>query len=226
MNSPSTLPSDAPLLRRLRTAWQALEVLKDEPTNEGWALALNASLDHDVYVAMARQLRQTAEGRTLLDERPTLQGKDLDFARFEALPPGTLGHEFVRYFRDNKISPFETTFELRNDLDYIGKRYRETHDLFHVLTGYATDVIGEMELQAFVLGNIGIPSAAMILFFGTAGRLKEHGLKDLGAWLGRLRAAHRRGKQSRFLLSVPYERLWERQVSELSELLCAPRVTS
>lgn len=34
--------------------------------------------------------------------------------------------------------------------------------------------------------------------------------------------AYRRGSRSRELLSVPYEKLWERPVAELAELLCAP----
>ncbi len=109
----------------------------------------------------------------MLSVRPSLQGKTLDLGALDLLPEGTLGHEFARYFRDNKISPFETTLEIKSDIDFISKRYRETHDLLHVLTGYATDVMGEMELQAYALGNLGIRTAMLILLVGTLGQLKD-----------------------------------------------------
>ena len=139
----------------------------------------------------------------------------MDLAAFEALPAGTLGHEFARYFRDNKISPFITTFEVSSDFDYLSKRYRETHDLFHVVTGYATDADGEMELQAFILGNIGVPSSALVLAFTAPGYVRR-GVKALSSYLEKLKAAYRRGRNSRDLLAVPYEHFWNTPVSELS----------
>ena len=39
--------------------------------------------------------------------------------------------------------------------DYVATRLREVHDVFHVVTGYGTDDIGELELQWFNCGNLG-----------------------------------------------------------------------
>ena len=36
---------------------------------------------------------------------------------------------------------------------YLAQRMRQTHDIWHVLTGYATDVAGEVQLQAFTLAD-------------------------------------------------------------------------
>lgn len=217
-----TMSEHASILTRVRTGLRALDVLKDDPGNTYYGPLLNACLDTEVYVALARRWRESPAGRRLLSERPTLQGRELDLDALARLPEGTLGHEFMRYFRDNGIEPFVTAFRVESDIDYINKRYRETHDLFHVVTGYATDELGEMELQAFVLGNLGVRSAALILAFSTAMRLKHKGVRGLGAYLERLRAAYRRGRRSRELLSVSYEKLWEQPVSVLSQLLCAP----
>jgi ubiquinone biosynthesis protein COQ4 len=147
----------------------------------------------------------------------------LDLGALERLPEGTLGREFARYFRDNKISPFETTFEIKNDIDFIGKRYRETHDLLHVLTGYGTDVVGEMELQAYVLGILGIRTAVLILLFGMVEQLKG-GKPGVGlpAYLRRVRAAYQRGRASQQFLDFWFEHHWETPVATLSARLCAP----
>jgi ubiquinone biosynthesis protein COQ4 len=217
-----TLPANASFVTRVRLAVRALNVLKDDPANAYYGPLVNACMDSETYTKLARSWRESPEGRRLLDERPTLQGCDLDLDALARLPEGTLGHEFMRYFRDNGIAPFATTFPVVTDVDYLSKRYRETHDLFHVLTGYGTDEAGEMELQAFVLGNLGLPSAALVLVFSTALRVRRDGVRGIGAYLGCLRAAYGRGRRSRELLSVAYERLWEQPVAVLAQHLCAP----
>ncbi|HEX8433487.1 Coq4 family protein [Archangium sp.] len=218
-----SLPDNASLFTRLRVALQALQVLKNDPANATCGQLLNICLDLNVYASLAQQLQRSEEGRRMLSERPSLQGKELDLTVLERLPEGTLGHAFARYFRDNKISPFETTLELKDDIDVIGKRYRETHDLLHVLTGYGTDVVGEMELQAYALGNLGIHTAVLILLFGTFERLKERqpGV-GMSEYLRRLRAAYHRGRASQQFLGFWFEHHWETPVATLRARLCAP----
>src|SRR5690606_3236966 len=113
------------------------------------------------------------DGRSLLARRPSLQGEEVDLQSLSALPEETLGHQFARYFKDNGITPVHTENPIEDDLDYISKRYRETHDLYHVITGYQTDPHGEMELQAFVMGNIGIRTPLMIIPMGTLGVMRD-----------------------------------------------------
>ena len=223
MTQTPTLPENASLMTRLRVAMQCLEVLKKDAADPACGQLLNICLDLKVYAALVRGLRGSEDGSRLLAERPSLQGKELDLSALERLPEGTLGREFARYFRDNQIAPFETTLELKNDVDYIGKRYRETHDLLHVLTGYATDVMGEMELQAYVQGNLGIRTAVLIVLFGAVENLKNRGSSiKLGEYVRRVRAAHRRGRASRQFLGFRFEHHWATPVATLREQLCAP----
>ena len=217
------LPEDASLFTRVRVALQALKVLKGDEGNPVAGQLVNECLDRSVYASLVHKLQRSEEGRRMLSERPSLQSKDLDLAALASLPEGTLGHAFARYFRDNKISPFETTLELKGDIDFIGKRYRETHDLLHVLTGYGTDVMGEMELQAYALGNLGIRTAALIVLVGTLGQIKERQAGvDLSEYARRLWAAFHRGRASRLFLDVWFEEHWETPVAALRERLCAP----
>ncbi len=225
MIDPNTLslPDNPSLFTRLHVARQCLEVLKDDPTNPNCGQLINICLDLKVYASLVQQLRRSEGGRRLLSERPSLQGKVLDLAALERLPEGTLGHEFARYYRDNKISPFETTLELKSDIDYIGKRYRETHDLLHVLTGYATDQLGEMELQAYALGNLGIRTAAFILLLSSFQLFKvpQFGV-GRSEYLRKLWAAYRRGRASPQFLDFWFEENWETPVATLRARLCAP----
>jgi ubiquinone biosynthesis protein COQ4 len=218
-----SLPDNASLFTRLRVATQILKVIRGNEGNPTYGQVLNACLDLEVYASLVQRLQRGEEGRRMLSARPSLQGKELDLDALERLPAGTLGHAFARYFRDNKISPFETTLELRNDIDFISKRYRETHDLLHVLTGYGTDVVGEMELQAWVLGNLGIRTAVLILLFSTLTQLKapQSGI-GRSEYLRRVRAAYHRGRASQQFLGFWFEEHWETPVATLSARLCAP----
>ena len=217
------LPENASLFTRLNLSLKLLKLIKGDEGNPTYGQLLNTCLDGNVYASLAQQLQRSEDWRRMRSERPSLQAKDLDLDALERLPEGTLGHAFARYFRDNKISPFETTLELKNDVDFIGKRYRETHDLLHVLTGYATDVMGEMELQAYALGNLGIRTALLIVAVGTLGQIKsrQSGV-DLSVYLRRLWAAYHRGRASPLFLDFWFEHNWETTVATLSARLCAP----
>ncbi|ATB42858.1 hypothetical protein CYFUS_008337 [Cystobacter fuscus] len=217
------LPDNASLFTRLRVAGQCLKGLKQDPTNPTYGQTFNLSLNGNVYAALVQQLQRSEEGRRLLSKRPSLSARELDLAALERLPEGTLGHEFARYYRDNKISPFETTLELKNDVDFLSKRYRETHDLQHVLTGYATDVMGEMELQAYILGNLGLRTTMFVLLNSTLGQLKapQSGI-ERSEYLRRVWAAYRRGRASPQFLDFWFEEHWETPVATLRARLCAP----
>lgn len=211
------LPDGASVLTRLRLAIRALRVLDKRPDDHVAASLFNASIDGDVFQRLCEELAATDEGRALLAERPSLQGSALKLEALARLPVGTLGHSFAEYFCANGIKPFESPYEVRNDVDYLVKWYRETHDLHHILTGYRTDALGEMELQAFMAGNLGLRTSLVILIF--AALLRPHGLPPIWKYLDQLKAAHRRGRASMSVLRLRYEKLWETPVEVLQKQL-------
>ncbi len=217
------LPDNPSLFTRLRVALRAIKLVRGNEGNPVYGQAIQASLDLEVYASLAQRLKLTEDGRRMLSERPSLDARDLDLGALERLPEGTLGHAYARYYSDNKISPFETTLEIKNDVDFISKRYRETHDLLHSLTGYGTDVVGEMELQAWALGNLGIRTAALILLVGTLGQFKDpqSGVAR-SEYLRRVRAAYHRGRASPLFLDFWFENHWETPMATLRERLFAP----
>lgn len=214
------LPEGASVFKRLQTAVRALKVLEKHPDDPVAAALLNAGLDGDIYRREAEALKATEFGRALLAERPTLQKGSVDLEVLAKLPDGTVGRAFAEYFAQNKISPFSTPYEIRNDVDYLIKWYRETHDLHHILTGYSTDAVGEMEVQAFALGNLGFRVSVMIL--GFAALLRPHNLPPMWKYWARLKIAYRRGKASENLFKVRYEQHLESTVDTLRAALRIP----
>jgi len=217
------LPEGASLFTRLRVAVRALKVLEKRPDDSVAAPLFNASLDGDIFQRLCSELAKSDDGRELLATRPSLQGSSIDLTALGRLPEGTLGNAFARYFSDNGIQPFESPYEVRNDVDYLIKWYRETHDLHHVVTGYRTDALGEMELQAFVAGNLGLRTSILILLFAAV--LRPHGLPPFWKYVRKVRAAYRRGQQSEKLVRMRYERLWAAQVEAVRQQLRIPSLT-
>jgi ubiquinone biosynthesis protein COQ4 len=181
---------------------------------------MNASLDGDVFRRHAAQLAKTAAGRALLAERPALHRGSVDLDLLRRLKEGTVGRAYAQYYADNGILPFESPYEVRNDGDYLMKWYRETHDLHHIVTAYGTDPVGEMEVQAFALGNLGFRHSLFILTLTAL--LRPLGIAPVWTYWSRLRAAYQRGKQSQNLFSVRYEQYFEATVETLRADLKIP----
>ncbi|MFZ5445587.1 MAG: Coq4 family protein [Myxococcota bacterium] len=214
------LPEGASLFRRVRTAVTALRVLDKHPDDPVAAALLNAALDGNLYRREADRLTKTDFGKKLLAERPTLQKGSVDLEALAKQPEGTVGRAFAEYFVKNKIEPFSTPYEVRNEVDYLIKWYRETHDLHHILTGYGTDAVGEMEVQAFALGNLGFRVSVMILMF--AALLRPHDLPPMWKYWDRLQVAYRRGRASANLFDVRYDQYLDATVDSLRQALRIP----
>lgn len=219
------LPEGASRLTRLRVAIRALRVLDERPDDGVAAPLFNASVDADVFQRLCDELSRTLDGRGLLDERPSLEARHLDVSALAALPSGTLGHALAHYFEDNHLRPFASDWAVHGDAEFLVRWYRETHDLHHVLTGYGTDAVGEMELQAFMAGNLGLRTSAVIL--GFAAVLRPHGLPPIWRYSHRLRAAFERGRAARRLITARYDRLLDAPLEAVrAQLHIPPAVTA
>ena len=98
-----------------------------------------------------------------------------DMAALGRLPDGTFGKAFWHHIEDNGFDPdYYRKIEVASDLDYVLMRVRQTHDVWHVVTGIGTDQIGEIALKAFELCQLRRPMAAVI----AAGGVFRYLLKD------------------------------------------------
>ena len=218
---PVILPRGA--ISRFVAGIRAFRKLIDNPADPLHGPIFQMCVEHGLIRRVARSLERHGEGRRLLAERPRLDASAVSLATVEALPASSLGRAYAAYFEDNKIVPFDPPqLPVETHEDYVATRLREVHDVFHVVTGYGTDEIGELELQWFNCGNLGwgpLPIFVLVAAF-VMGRLKPSG----GLWSAckRARAAYRRGRQSRSLASILWEDYWHMPVGDLRALVCAP----
>lgn len=125
-------------------------------------------------------------------------------------PEGSLGHAYAHHITDNGFDPdYFRKIDVADDLDYVLMRIRQTHDIWHVVTGFDTSRIGELSLKAFELAQIRRPMAAVI----TTGGVMRYLLKDpehLGDVLRGISLGYRLGLAAQPLLAQRWELDWDR----------------
>jgi ubiquinone biosynthesis protein COQ4 len=209
------------LFGRIATGLRAFRRLIRNPADPLHGPLFQMCAEHSLLRRLTRRLERHGEGQRLLAERPRLTAGSV--SRASTCPPRSLGRAYAHYFTANGIAPFDPpALPVETNQDYVATRLREAHDVFHVVTGYGTDEIGELELQWFNLGNLGwgpLPFI-MLVAFCFMGHAKHHG--GLWAVFKRARAAYRRGKRSRALASMYWEDYWHLPLGDVRTLLCAP----
>jgi ubiquinone biosynthesis protein COQ4 len=222
----SAQPASASTLRipsaaqRARTVVRTLATLARDPGRLDQVLVLSQTVNLPAVARAMDRLEHDAAGQALLADQPRIDRAHVDLDALRRLPDGTLGREYTRFLDDNGITP--DAFESLPDVGdpraaYVMLRLRQTHDLWHVLTGYAPDVRGEILLQAFTYAQLRAPSALIIAAFGT--------LRFAFKWPGQgkaLREAFARGERTGALATFRWENHWATPVTELRALLECP----
>lgn len=175
-----------------------------------------------------RRLIATPEGRRLVEHAVGYPELFTDYARLRALPPGTLGREYVRELDERGIDPLELDRLTRDAYQgmafssehaYVRDRVRHAHDLWHTLTGYGVDVFGEAGVLAFTYAQTGNKGWAGLVFLNALTALAAARLDGwVVAWKG-----YRRGRRARHLPGVEdWERLLQLPIEEARAELGIP----
>lgn len=154
-----------------------------------------------------------------LIEQRYLRHEPHDLPNLLKLPEGSLGYCFAHHIEDHGFDPeYFRKIEVKDDLDYVMMRMRQTHDIWHVVTGFATDPIGEVGLKAFELAQTRRPMSAVIACGGVLRFLLQEP-EDLGNLLAAVAEGYRKGVQSGLLLAQKWEEHWERPLAEWRTML-------
>jgi ubiquinone biosynthesis protein Coq4 len=131
------------------------------------------------------------------------------------LPKNTLGYTYFNHLDSMGYDPdYYRKIDVENDIDYVMMRIRQTHDIWHVITGFDTHPLGEIAVKAVELAQTHRPMAAAIC----AGGVFRYMLKEpeqFADCLESIVAGYHMGLESRALLSMKWEELWDRDLEEL-----------
>ncbi|HTL32098.1 MAG TPA: Coq4 family protein [Kofleriaceae bacterium] len=169
------------------------------------------------YRHIQSELESTAEGRRLLADRPELSTERVDYDHLRSLPATTFGGAYARHLDGNGITADYQAAATRHVDDptmaYLMRRYRQTHDVWHVLIGLGIEGYEEVLVHWFTYGQLRLPVSAMIMLFGT---MKHIVLEQRwGTMRHSMMEAYRSGRDAAPLLPVYWEDHWERPLEEI-----------
>jgi len=157
--------------------------------------------------------------RRLLEKRPELNNQQLDFESLRALPETTLGGAYIRHLDGNGLSAQSqatgTTYVEDETMAYLMRRFRQTHDVWHVLAGLGIQPHEEVIVHAFTLGQMHLPVSYLVIFFGSLKHLILE--KRWNALRFGLSEAYRNGKEAKALLPIHWEKKWKQPLHEVRQ---------
>ncbi len=190
--------------------------------NEWWTKAPQHAID--TYVAA---IETHPEQGPLAREGWLAEPADVD--RLSRCAPGTVGEAYHRFIIDNGLEARlavgyrELHEQMRLDgklermpavLQYKVLRGYQTHDLHHVLTGYAATPVEELALQAFGLAQMSYPYAGMWIAVVTANMtFLDPGLIEPA--MGAIVDGWAYGKAARNIQFVKFEEQLDRPLCEV-----------
>lgn len=140
-----------------RKAWRALKALIANPEDTRQVFTIMRALTGKSFFKQYLRFRQDNTGQQILAEKRDLLKTLANRNALKALPEGTLGKTYIDFMEREGITA-EGLVEASEDVyvDFTDKdmelyamRTREMHDLWHVVTGYGRDGLGEVCVVAF-----------------------------------------------------------------------------
>lgn len=166
----------------------------------------------------------TPYGRRVVTENIELEAILGDFPRLRAMPEGSLGRAYVDFMDEAGFTP-QGLIDAADEAGVGLSEFRElaafkrafthlevSHDLWHVLTGYGRDPLGEICNLVFTRQQTGNPGLKLIVFMGLAAiKLERWSMPVLKA----AKEARRMGEAVDFLLKEDVEAMLREPLSDI-----------
>jgi ubiquinone biosynthesis protein COQ4 len=204
-----------PMKREWGAAFRALRRLLANGDDTVQVFRIMRALNGDTTHRNYRRLIASAEGGRLAYERVELAARFCDRAWIETFPDGSVGAAY-RAFLDRtgysadglaEVSVAETDIppDLEHPYAWFGRRERDVHDIWHVLTGYEADEpLGEACLVAFSYAQTGGLGWA---FIGAGAALKSLRITRDTAFARAVWEGWRHGRRAAWLHAEDYQAL-------------------
>ncbi|MCP5396904.1 MAG: hypothetical protein H6918_09250 [Sphingomonadaceae bacterium] len=188
-------------LRPLKAWHHFRQLLKDKENTEE-VFKIFESLPSRDLEARSRRFVLSATGQRIRETEPYLPDLLDDHDALRKLPQGSVAHAYLDFMESQGLTAaglvaeydkFQADRPKYGDLfEWYLNRYRDTHDLLHVLTGYSRDALGEQCVLAFSHGQNGGLGNLFIAYAGGLHMMKN--FADGAPVMAAVREGQRLGK--------------------------------
>ncbi|WP_416670711.1 Coq4 family protein [Egbenema bharatensis] len=174
----------------------------------------------DIAEAMARTeattgsvtyLKSIPEVAQIIEERYIAPPPNLQ--ELLSLPQDSLGYIYSSHMTEVNFDPeFYRKVMVQDDFTYIALRMRQTHDIWHIITGFGVDVASEIGLQAFQLAQNHSPMAVMLMAGALLNMIRS--CQNIDALMQMISRGYHLGLQAKPFLAQKWEEGWEKPLAE------------
>lgn len=220
-----------PRYRPVRAVRSFQALIKDKE-DTSLVFKIFESLPSGSFMGRVRDLCLSQRGEMLRQTEPALPEILDDHTSLRRTPKGSLAHAYCDFMEAEGLSAAGLVAEAESlgrtkypDLvQWFMERSRDTHDLFHILTGYGRDALGEQCVLLFTHGQSPSQGHLLIGYAGAANIKKM--VKDSAApVVGAVRQAHKTGKGAPSLMAQPIRELLGQPLDEVRANLRIPQPT-
>ncbi|HEY9621585.1 MAG TPA: Coq4 family protein [Crinalium sp.] len=190
---------------------QGIVALVNNPGQTDAVFDIADGLRHtEVYQHFIQYAHSQPAVAEILKERYFAPPIDLD--ALLNYPEDSLGHRYAAAMKAANLVPdFYRKINVEDDYSYIALRMRQTHDIWHIITGFGTDLAGELALQAFTLAQTHSPLAVALLAAIVMHVIKVSG--PVNHVVDAIQAGWQMGIKAQPFLAQKWEDDWEKSVS-------------
>ena len=199
----------------VRAGWAALRLLRD-PNRLDEVFALNRATPLRVRRELVDAVSRSDRGRRALEERPRVA---VDLERLRAMPEGSFGRAVADFYDRNGLTPAAIpSLQAVDSPSYVTAHLYETHDVWHVATGFGSDVADELGLQAVYAAQLPGRLAPILIAGGLVqAALWIHG--DFAPRLASVARGYSMGRDCEPLFGVRWDEMWVLPLESVRERL-------
>lgn len=143
----------------------------------------------------------------------------IDLKSLAAMPEGSFGRAYADHMIAANLDPGAIpTLPAETEIGYFRAHLYETHDIWHVATGFGTDWKGELGLQAFYLAQIPGSLPAILLAVGFV-RVALFEMTGTKAFVDGVVHGWKMGRVARPFFGVRWDELFPLPVAEVRAYL-------
>lgn len=217
--------------RRPLKAWRHMQNLIADKEDTAQVFHIIQALNGDSARRDLTKFMQSPNYQAFRDRKTFLPDVLDDHAPLKALPKGTVGRTYVDFMEREGLTAHglvkesleqrETYQQFDDDLLWYVNRLRDSHDMYHILTGYGRDALGEACLLGFTHSQHGGMGVSFIAYMGARqiAKVAPSGARVKAA----LAEARRNGKTAKRLIELDIESILDRPLDDVRAELNIPK---
>lgn len=211
---------------KLKRSNKAIRELIADPDDTKKVFEVMATMRGKSLLRIFKRFKATKTGEKILRQRIELLDVLNDHAYLMSLKPDSFAHAYLSFLDQAKLESGGLVYASEDyyqnvedpELLLFMRRNRDSHDLWHTLTQYGRDTLGETCLLAFTYAQTKNPGIRMILLLASVRLYREYGHGTFAA----LWRAYGDGKRASWLLAQPYEEMLPLSIEQARVMLSIP----